>query len=91
MTETEAKGKWCPMARGDRGGNRTEYGGAPDESFPEYVKDMTQLHPCVGSACMMWRKTHGPHADRAQFIDRDTMQPITVDADDGYCGLAGKP
>lgn len=46
---------------------------------------------CIGAACMAWRQTFGPHADRAQFLDRETMQPIEVDPGDGYCGLAGKP
>ena len=46
MTETEAKQKWCPMARRVFEGatfNRDESGGIADTCL------------CVGARCMMWR------------------------------------
>lgn len=51
MTETEAKTKWCPMARSPSYGfvaNRDSESDSMYTSFEEASR-------CIGSNCMMWR------------------------------------
>ena len=72
MKESDAKTKWCPMARvvidatGYGSGNR--FGSA---------KIHNDNCLCIGSACMMWETLRAhPDLDKAQGIE-----------DDGMCGL----
>lgn len=91
MLESEAKEKWCPFARvpgdnvGDGSCNRNSYGG------DRRCDDAKPISPCIGSACMAWRKT-----GNAKFKDAQTGQLSDQDLSghgewiyDGYCGLSG--
>lgn len=55
MTEAEARTKWCPMVRGERGYNRVKFGEPDPWGF------------CVGSRCMMWRWLPDGAAVNGQF------------------------
>lgn len=77
MTEDEAKQRWCPMVR--------LYDPAEKIAVNRpYEDEWTALgvhgdnHYCIGSACMMWRKT-------------DDAIPEYNHPESGYCGRAGKP
>jgi hypothetical protein len=52
MTESEAKTKWCPMAR--------PYGDIDDaHSFNRHSDGSpNQRSNCIGSDCMMWQTTN---------------------------------
>lgn len=51
LPESEAKKRWCPMARVDAtASNRPDgFGVSVAQHWP----------PCVGSDCMMWRQYNG--------------------------------
>lgn len=62
MTEDEAKTKACPMYK--------------VQEVRTGIDTYVQHRPtCIGSDCMMWRRTH----------------PAEGAMDHGYCGLAGTP
>jgi hypothetical protein len=72
MTEEEAKTKWCPFARErakqgmpDGGGNRIPYGCADDGPVEaDYIRETAMSFPCIGSACMAWRRMNLPDGDK---------------------------
>lgn len=73
MTEDEAQTKWCPMVRvrhvvadddGDFGGdavasNRT-FTFTPGNGYTEVITNGNGYN-CLGSGCMMWRRTTRDH------------------------------
>lgn len=58
MTETEAKTKWCPMARNDDppGSNRGWHTTSPERPY------LPRECLCIASACMMWRNPEPPES-----------------------------
>ena len=75
LKESEAKLKWCPLARMNNGvfGGFNRWDDKPD-------------HPacmCVASACMAWRS----EVVSLSHADRDGEHPEIVM---GYCGAFGK-
>lgn len=80
MTEDEAKTKWCPFVRFVP--ESVSVFAGTTRGIP-LTRDEGVEHAgfsCIGSACMAWRRD----PDRAL----DTKAGW---ANDGYCGLAGKP
>lgn len=65
MTEEEAKGKWCPMARA-----ASSIGYFPvNRMEAKLTEDGSVADPdcmCLASGCMMWR-WHGPHDEKRGY------------------------
>ena len=81
MIESEAKTKWCPMAREmARDGDATV-----SANFGVNRNGGEWRSPCIGSACMMWRDIH-EYSNGVGDGFTDPTKPLA-----GYCGLAGKP
>lgn len=87
MTEDEARSRWCPFARTERGTRVLDAQGAT-----HWLADCA----CIASNCMAWRWTSPPHW-RVQIVPGRT-QAATKDEEgayqtrgNGFCGLAGKP
>jgi len=87
MTESEARKKWCPFAR------------VTDENavFPPAnrmvmsggrMADMGPEICCIASDCMAWRETSNRSQEQAE---KECLHNFSGEANDGYCGLAGKP
>lgn len=77
MTETEAKTKWCPLARI---GFAQSVPAAIALTAVNIIKidDGPEKRTfCIGSGCIMWR--FQPFTDGS------------ANHEQGYCGLAGKP
>jgi len=91
MTESEAKTKTChktlvPIEMP---------GGGIGPYFVQAPK------PCIGSACMAWRRLSGPGVEyhtftpREHYMGRDYGGELVVNVmgddapEEGYCGLAG--
>jgi hypothetical protein len=79
MTRSDAKQKWCPMARGTQGTTvNVTFNNQPMftiTGIPAAAANRSGDGPawdckCLADGCMMWRQ-HG------------------LDRDDGHCGLAG--
>lgn len=89
MTETEAKTKWCPMARVML--VRTHQPTGVVESFGAVNQHTTQaggetnIITCIGSGCMMWRATYDSRLAGGGFSARLEKGEVSG----GYCGLAG--
>lgn len=82
MTEEEAKKKWCPFAR--------QMATLDKAKVPFAIASVNRMHggsfiTCFASACMAWRWAHEKHTCGA------TCEADCRFADDGHCGLAGKP
>jgi hypothetical protein len=94
LTEEEAKTKWCPYARGitDGGGNRMAYGSSGDgPAEDDYTAEMAAMYPCIGSACMAWRRATRVDKDGTIWLATSSYTSESTEAHLGYCGLAGKP
>jgi hypothetical protein len=104
VTEEEAKTKWCPFARGmnDNGGNRIAYGSADDGPVEDdYTTDAAMKFPCIGSACMAFRRETTLQYDIAKEqpsgdgwrASSGALWPWVreIDMNRVFCGLAGKP
>lgn len=88
MTEDEAKTKWCPFGRA------LWTGSGPGElaSFNRWDSSDTASPPptpCLGSACMAWRKKPRTWFSHGDDWREDTLSDKYVE--DGYCGLAAPP
>ena len=79
MTEDEAKKKWCPHGRGLDSYSETV-------SHNRYT-DGKPVTLCIGSECMAWRTIKGQVPVPADEVGSYKY----VNANGGYCGLAGKP
>lgn len=93
LTETQARGLWCPFSRvamatadGTIGphlaaANRWQVDGNSKSLLPAGSM-------CIASACMAWRKrVSSDERDRRKFEDEN----IGKFEYGGYCGLAGRP
>jgi hypothetical protein len=106
MTEDEAKTKACcgPFA------GRMAYGTAdtaPEIAVqgldPDYIAETAARWPCIGSACMAWRRRYLTERERSDLIAGQVRLGMTSDkalsfvnhleedAPEGFCGLAGAP
>ena len=85
MMEDQARTKWCPYARTDRGrdvGNATvNRGHCPDSINWSNTR-------CIASDCMAWRHTTDRSTEQASI---ENLHNMSGKPDDGYCGLSGKP
>lgn len=98
LTEDEAKTKWCPFAR-----VRGKYDDGPTSAFnrcPPFDNALVPECRCIASECMAWRQglkrnpdwkpRHGMMSGIEEHPDA-REPPYIVDAERGYCGLAGRP
>jgi hypothetical protein len=81
VTETEAKGKWCPMVRY----KSPRFDAVAVNSWIDQDDEnrAPEMANCIGSGCMMWREVSRPAA-----WPIGSPPPVVTG---GYCGLAGKP
>lgn len=86
ITESAAKTKWCPFARGVN---------ERDSATPTTINRGNMGRPdvdclCIALECMAWRQ-----AETAEFKRKadETFRKYgtRLVADTGYCGLAGSP
>lgn len=77
MTETEARSKWCPLARVTNWSSQMTGGGINATNRQENGSVMAQSK-CIASSCMAWRKI----AD-SEFDEFGNLP--------GYCGAFGAP
>ena len=87
MTESDAREKWCPFARGFHGDNRAAYGSHGDGPVEDdYSKEMAANYPCITSDCMAWEWD----ADQ-QVGDYLPVNAGKLKMRRGYCGRARAP
>lgn len=87
LTESDAKQRWCPMARAELFGWAICSSEAPRQ-VPLSADEVKRSTRCIGSGCMMWRETsseRGKGRVSGEYGYGDEMLPA------GYCGLAGRP
>lgn len=93
MTQDEAKKRWCPFARvvlySSNEGSGAPSAGNRCVMTSDLDAALNGATKCIGSACMAWRWQYFfmslPEENRPH--DWKTFAA----AEEGYCGLAGKP
>ena len=77
MKESDAKLKWCPMARCAGNGGAANRDNQSGWAYPEYL--------CIGSACMMWEAYY--KIENGQYVKENGEFVLS---DNGDCGLKSK-